>query len=121
MRAELAAYEDIPFSGTTFSMNELAEVIGAASGRPIRLASFGWWMMYLVSPFWRTGYEMLEMRYLSSLDHELAPAHLQALLPDFRATSREEVMLSEVPDHLLRPEPCQSRIAITSSDSPIRM
>ena len=100
-RASLERFEDIPFPGTNFSIDELAATIAEAIGRPIKVTNFPWWTMYVASPFWRTAYEMLEMRYLSSVDHALSEAHFKTLLPDFQATPRREAMLCEVLPELL--------------------
>lgn len=104
MRNTLSTFEDIPFPGTTFTMEELASVIAEASQRKIEIVRFGWWMMYLASPFWRLAFELLEMRYLYGLDHELSSQRFDALLPEFQATPRREVMLCEIPPELLAQE-----------------
>lgn len=100
MREQLSNFEDIPFPGTTFTIDELAATIAEETGRKIRVTNFAWWMMYVASPFWRVGYEMLEMRYLSGLDHALSDQRFRELLPDFEATPRREVMLCEVPEKM---------------------
>ncbi len=100
-RTELKIFEDVPFPGTTFSTTELVAEISAATGLDIKVSNFAWWMMYMVSPFWKTAYEMLEMRYLSSVDHELSPDRFNELLPDFQATSRTTIMRCELPPELL--------------------
>lgn len=100
MRNELSTFEDIPFPGTTFSIEELAHCIETATGRPIRIVKFPWWSLYIASPFWKLAYEMLEMRYLSGLDHTLSAKRFDELLPGFRTCPRTEVMLCELPKEL---------------------
>lgn len=52
--------------------------------------------MRLVSPAWRLGRELLEMRYLWDVEHWLDGAKFQALVPDFNATPAEEASASIV-------------------------
>lgn len=94
-RDTLARYEDIPFPGSTFTLKELASTLSELLERPIKIKMFPWAFIYLLSPFWRTGYEMIEMRYLSDIDHALSPKKFYSILPDFKSTDLNEIMLSE--------------------------
>jgi nucleoside-diphosphate-sugar epimerase len=114
VRDQLAPFEDIPFPGTNFTIDELASAIAEETGREIRVTNFAWWMMYVASPVWKVAYEMLEMRYLSGLDHALSPERFNELLPSFEATSRSKVMLCEVPEQMRRNESTGATSAIHS-------
>ncbi len=96
-RADLANFEDIPFPGHAFTVNELRTMVEKALGRPVKLSLFPWTMMRLLSPFWELARELVEMRYLWSTSHTLSAAKFHRLLPDFRATPLEQVMLAGLP------------------------
>ncbi len=115
MRDDLSPFEDIPFPGTTFRMDDLAQCLSNATGREHRIERFPWWFMYLVSPFWTTAREMLEMRYLFAIEHELSGTRLRELLPDFVHTSRRQVMLCEVPEQFCAPKTSLSEARSTKS------
>jgi len=100
-RAELAAFEDVPFPGHAFTAEELRAFLSTELGRPVGLARFPWWLFRMLAPFWELAREMLEMRYLWSTSHTLSGTKLARLLPEFRPTPRAEVMRAGVPDELL--------------------
>jgi nucleoside-diphosphate-sugar epimerase len=91
-RAELARFEDIPFPGHSFSVEQLRAFLAQELGRSLSLSKFPWWAVSLTAPFWELGREMLEMRYLWNTPHTLSAEKLTRLLPGFRATDLHEVM-----------------------------
>lgn len=93
---ELPVYADIPFAGHTFSITELAAVISAQTGKPLRVSRFPTWIFTLASPVWELARELREMLYLSSFPHQLDPAPLRHWLPDFQPTSLEQVIARHV-------------------------
>lgn len=112
-RDDLAAFEDVPFPGHSFTANMLREQLKATLNRDIKITGFPWWLMKLASPFWELARELTEMRYLWNLDHRLDGAKLHRLLPDFSATDMETVMTAGLPLDI-RPDksmPGQLRIA----------
>lgn len=94
-RDTFSSYEDIPFPGSTFSIQELATTLSERLGRTIGIKSFPWAFIYLASPIWKTGYEMIEMRYLNDIDHMLSPERFASILPNFKPSNLEDIMLSE--------------------------
>lgn len=96
-RAALARFEDVPFPGHAFSIEELRQTVQEALGRPVRLSAFPWWLMTLSSPFWELARELAEMRYLWHISHTLSGTKLARLLPDFRPTDLRSVMLAGLP------------------------
>lgn len=107
-RADLATFEDIPFPGHAFTVNHLQETVEKALNRPVKLTLFPWTLMRFLSPFWELARELVEMRYLWSTSHTLSAAKFDRLLPDFRATPLEQVMLAGLPadihpDKMMRP------------------
>lgn len=92
MRDELAEFEDVPIHGQTFTGNQIKELAENIIGKRLKFSHFPWWMMSLASPFWELAREMKEMRYLYETDHTLCERRLAELLPDFRATPKEDVM-----------------------------
>lgn len=96
-RETLAPFEDVPFPGHTFTVNELRAHAQRELGRPISIAQFPWWLFTLCAPFWELAREMKEMRYLFSLPHSLIGEKFSRLLPEFVPTSLSEVMSAGLP------------------------
>ena len=89
----LNAYEDVPFAGHSFTIEQLSEMVSAElGGRTLRTVNFPWWLFTLTGPFWELAREMNEMRYLWSLPHTLSGAKLARLLPEFQATDLRTVI-----------------------------
>jgi nucleoside-diphosphate-sugar epimerase len=86
-RAELATYEDIPFSGQTMSGTEIKQTLEALLGRSLKTPTFPWWALALASPVWEMARELREMRYLWDTAHQLSSDRLETLLPGFEFTS----------------------------------
>ena len=97
IRGQLGTFEDVPFAGHSFTVEELRTSLSAHLGRPLTLSRFPWWAFTLTSPFWELARELREMRYLWSLSHTLSGDKLARLLPDFRPTPLHEVMLAGLP------------------------
>jgi len=96
MRERLATFEDIPFPGHTFTMNQLKDEMSVAFGKPMSLVRFPWWLMTCVVPFNEMIREFRKMRYLPHTSHELGPVKFNRLLPDFQPTDLRTVLLSGV-------------------------
>ena len=92
IRASLGDYEDVPFSGHTFTGESLRAALARCTGRDIRLTGFPWLMMKLLSPVWGLAREMPEMRYLWDVPHSLSGARLAQLLPEFEGTETQEML-----------------------------
>jgi nucleoside-diphosphate-sugar epimerase len=92
IRDTLPAFADLPFAGLSFSMAELAAEITAQTGKPLQITQFNWLQIRLLAPFWELPRELLEMRYLYSLPHSLAPEPMARLLPDFQTTPLRDVV-----------------------------
>ena len=97
-RAELDAFNDIPFPGHTFTVHALKTKVAATTGRSYRLAAFPWWMMTALSPVMEVARELREMRYLYDMDHWLGDAVFKRILPEFHPTDLDRVMLCSLPD-----------------------
>lgn len=91
-RNNLAAYEDVPFPGLTFSTRALARAVTGITGRPMRIRRFPWWMLRAAAPVWELARELTEMRYLYDLPHRLDGAKFDRLLPGFAMTPLEGVL-----------------------------
>lgn len=92
-RKNLAQFEDIPMPGLTFSHQELADRLSDLTGRVWRVKRFPWFLMRITSPFWELAREMIDMRHLYDTPHRLGSAKFDRLLPDFRSTSSDEVLI----------------------------
>jgi nucleoside-diphosphate-sugar epimerase len=108
MRARLAVFEDVPFPGHTFTMEELRQVVAERLGRPIKMVQFPWWLISLVAPFNEMMREFKEMRYLNDMSHWLGADKFNQLLPDFRKTDRKAAMLAGLPNDIDRYAPVKS-------------
>lgn len=108
-RASLPKFNDIPFAGHAFSIEDLAAEIARQSGERPRVVPFGWWMMHLAAPFWELARELREMRYLYNTPHGLDPAPLAALLPGFEATAFSAIVAAHLAAHQARPEAVLAR------------
>lgn len=97
MRSRLAVFEDVPFPGHTFTMEELRQVVVEQLGRPIKMTRFPWWSISLMAPFNEMMREFKEMRYLNDMPHWLGADKFDQLLPDFRATDRQTAILAGLP------------------------
>lgn len=95
-RDSLAAFEDVPFPGLTFSMDELKARLEAQTGGKLKMTRFPWGAMRLAGPFWELARELTEMRYLYETPHALSGEKFTRLLPDFRITPFETVVAREV-------------------------
>jgi nucleoside-diphosphate-sugar epimerase len=95
-RDTLAAFEDVPFPGYAVSTNDIARIIGKATGRMPKVAQFGWWMMTALSPFWELAREMREMRYLYATTNTMSGDKLARLLPGFVQTPVETVIAAHM-------------------------
>ncbi|MEO1640661.1 MAG: NAD-dependent epimerase/dehydratase family protein [Pseudomonadota bacterium] len=97
IRDSLAPFEDVPFPGHAFTTAELARHIAFVTGREMHVATFPWWAMSLLSPFWELAREFKEMRYLFNIPHEISGTKFHRLLPDFTPTPLDRVMEAGLP------------------------
>jgi nucleoside-diphosphate-sugar epimerase len=95
-RAALATVEEVLFPGYTITGRELTRLVAEVSGRPVRLASFAWWPLYLARPFWRLAGGLIEMRYLWNMPHALDATRFAEQVPDFRPTPAAEAIAAAV-------------------------
>ena len=81
-RGAQSDFERYHFAGMYDSTgHEMTDAIRMASGKPnLKVSSFPWWMIILLSPFVTLFREMREMRYLWRYDHRLDNAELVAVL-----------------------------------------
>lgn len=96
-RSQLDRFEDIPFPGHAFTINDLKDALEAELGRPLKVSGFPWAVLGLASLVWELGREMYELRALWRTPHMLGGARLTALLPDFKATPLRTVMIAGLP------------------------
>ncbi len=96
MRAQLPAFNDVPFAGFTLSMTEIAAHLQRLTQRPMRVRQFSWGIMWALQPVWELARELWEMRYLYELDHRLDPAPMAALLPAFKGTPVEVALQAQL-------------------------
>ena len=96
-RDQLARFEDIPFPGHSFTVNELRATLEAVLSHTLTLSALPWWLMTLAAPFWELAREMTEMRYLWNTAHEISGEKFARILPDFVATDLRSVMTAGLP------------------------
>ncbi|MCF6272205.1 MAG: epimerase [Rhodobacteraceae bacterium] len=90
-RGALSDFEDVPFSGHTFTGEGLRAGLAKIMDKKLKLVRFPWLLMKGLSPVWGLAREMQEIRYLWDTPHSLSSARLQQILPDFEKTPAEDV------------------------------
>jgi len=105
MRDRLARFEDVPFPGHSFTVNDLRARLEGELHRSLRLSRFPWWAMRLASPVWELARELLEMRYLWDMPHSLSGEKFNLLLPGFEFSETREVMLAGLPPKIHPDQP----------------
>lgn len=99
-RDSLATFEDVPYPGHAFTLEDLRGGLERILGRGLRFATFPWWLFRLTGPVWELARELTEMRYLWDTPHSLASARFDTLLPGFEPTPLDEVFRKVVPQDL---------------------
>ncbi len=98
-RESLDRFEDVPFPGHAFTLDDLRGSVERLLGHPLRAGRFPWWAFSLAKPFWELARELPEMRYLWDTPHTLSPARLSALLPEFEPTPMSDVIRTMLPEN----------------------
>jgi nucleoside-diphosphate-sugar epimerase len=96
-RDELAVFEDVPFPGHAFTMDEFRQTLEHTLGVKLKTNAFPWWLFTLTAPFWELARELKEMRYLWNTSHMLSSDKFDQLLPNFRPTDAHSVIASCLP------------------------
>jgi len=115
MRDQLQTFEDIPFAGHSFTVQDLQRELQHTLKRKLKVVRFPWLVMTLAAPFWELARELNEMRYLWNTSHQLDGTKLARLLPGFAPTDMRTVMTAGLPAdvHPDQPVPRNGRVAIT--------
>ncbi len=92
-RKNLARFEDIPFPGHSLTALEIKSALERILSRPLKFSRFPWWLMSLAAPVWELARELNDIRYLWNTDHALCDKRFKALLPDFRSTDLDVVLV----------------------------
>lgn len=102
-RAALGAFEDITFPGYAITGQELGEALSAFASRPLRISGFNWLPVRAVSPVWKMGRHLLEMRYLWDQPHVLDNRRFTDLVPEFAPTPLLDA-LGRAVEHKIHPD-----------------
>lgn len=94
IRQTLDVFTDIPFANQNFSMEELKTMLENHFGRPLQFTMFPWWLMTATKPFWELAHELIEMRYLWDMPHQMSPTKLKQILPNFKPTPMAKAVIS---------------------------
>ena len=115
MRDQLECFEDVPFAGHSFTVQDLQRELERTLKRKLMIVRFPWLVMTLAAPFWELARELNEMRYLWNTSHQLDGTKLARLLPGFEPTDLRTVMTAGLPGdvHPDQTMPGNGRIAIT--------
>jgi nucleoside-diphosphate-sugar epimerase len=113
-RDELAAFEDVPFPGHAFTMDEFRQTLEQELGTKLKTKACPWWILKLTAPFWELARELKEMRYLWDTSHMLSSERFDRLLPNFQPTDAHSVMTSCLPTDINpnQPVPGNARISV---------
>lgn len=79
-REQLPAYAALHFEGYQLSLAQLATAVQTATGTPVKLAGFPWWLLRLATPFSSLFAGLWEMRYLWQREIHLQQPRLRAAL-----------------------------------------
>ena len=85
-RAALSAFEDIAFPGYALTGQELGDALAALAPQPLKISSFNWLPVRAMSPVWKLGRHLVEMRYLWDQSHMMDNDRFNALVPGFEPT-----------------------------------
>ena len=96
-RFSLPRFADFCFEGYSMTGAEMADALGSALGREIRVKQMSWLPLYLARPFVPMIRHLFEMRYLWNTAHSLDGAALAAVLPDMPTTPLDKALRSAVP------------------------
>lgn len=75
-RSELPAFNVFHLKGCRASFFDVAAAVEQASGRPVKIGHFPWWLMRLVSPIAPLVRSLFEMRYLWQVELNLSDRKL---------------------------------------------
>lgn len=95
-RAQLPAFSDLAMPGINVTGQQMLAAMARVTGKTLRMAGFSWTMIRLIAPFWVTGREVLEMRYLWNTPHELDGSDFLRLVPDFVVTPLDTVLAASL-------------------------
>lgn len=109
LRARLPKFNDIPFAGHAFSVDDLAAEIARHTGQRPRVVPFAWWQIHLAAPFWELARELREMRYLYNTPHTLDPAPLAALLPGLESEAFSTIVRAHLAAREAEPQGVPAR------------
>jgi nucleoside-diphosphate-sugar epimerase len=86
VRATLDDFDTFGFPGFSVTGAELISAIETAVGHPLKVKTFPWPIIRLMSVFSAPMREVIEMRYLWDVPHGVDGSKLERVLPGFRAT-----------------------------------
>lgn len=93
IRDTLPAFADIPFAGYALTGNQLIKAVERAVNTPLKRKTVPWGIMGIIAIFSPLVKEVVAMRYLWNVPHQVDATALQALLPDFQPTPLDKAML----------------------------
>lgn len=85
-RTALGPFSTFGFEGFNLTGAELVAAIEHALGRSMHVKSMPWPVLHALSPFIPTIREVLEMRYLWQVPHEMSGQALRRVCPEFQST-----------------------------------
>ena len=97
---QLDTFTDVAFPGYTMTGRELTEALSRVLGDRLRLTRMSWLPIQMISPIWKVGRHLLEMRYLWNRPHRIVSRKFEALLPDFVPTDLEEALEASLPEDI---------------------
>ena len=86
VRSTLDDFDTFGFPGFSVTGAELTSAIETAVGHPLKVKTFPWPIIRLMSVFNAPMREVIEMRYLWDVPHGVDGSKLERAIPNFRAT-----------------------------------
>lgn len=113
-RQALPAYALFHFQGYRVSLRQIAEALSQATGQPVHLRAFPWWLLGLLRPFVTLFRGLWEMRYLWQQAINLDEHKLLALLGPARPqTPLQVALLATLPE---RPKQRLTQVKAVTKD-----
>lgn len=110
-------FEEFLFRGYAVTGQELVDAFSRATNRPLRTRSFPWRLIQVLGLFSKFIGEVVEMKYLWELPHEIEDTKLRTVLPDFEPTPFNTAIQNAVGSKLKPTDSKTGIITATASHS----
>ncbi|TQS70457.1 hypothetical protein ERN12_15100 [Rhodobacteraceae bacterium] len=93
---DTSGYFEVPFPGTQFSAEELAQNLSSQMDQKFKVTGYPWWSLALKAPTSRAAREMRSMRYFYQMDHQLDDSAFRIIFPDYETKSLDRIVFEHL-------------------------